>query len=95
MTLPLNVFDLDVGKLYKGWWMNPRNEFVEETWLQRDLVTGALGGVVSLSCFVFLKKEPDIAGQLLCKILTHNGEVGWVCFVKGAHWFKELTGDNL
>lgn len=100
MTLPLNVFDLEVGKLYKGWWMTPRShQPVEDCWLQqKSLATGDLGGAVaSLSCFVLLEKEkePDREEEdLMCKILTHNGEVGWVCLAKDIHWFKELTGDK-
>lgn len=95
----LNVFDLEVGKLYKGWWLTPRShEVVEDVWMQQGPAPtdGSVGGAIaSLSCFVFLGKETESAEEeLMCKILTNQGEVGWACFAKGVHWFVKLTGDK-
>ena len=95
MNLPLTFRDLEIGKLYTGWWSTLRsNQRIEDVWLQREPVSsGGLGGAVaSLSCFMLLEKQedPDREEEAMCKIITNNGEVGWAVLVDGIHWFTEI-----
>ena len=99
MKLPLRPDDLEVGKLYKGIWLNPINvnEVMTDIWLiiTPEGVSPSKGILVSMDCFVLLEKEQDPTEMTwCCKLLTSNGELGWAYFSTGTHWFKELTENN-
>ncbi|NBP03752.1 MAG: hypothetical protein EBU90_27365 [Proteobacteria bacterium] len=97
MTLPLRPDDLEVGKLYKGIWLNPINEAMTSHLMifTPERVSSSERILSSIECFVLLEKEQDPTEMTwCCKLLTSNGDIGWTYFSTGTHWFKELTENN-